>query len=81
MATEREALITELSRAAGLAGRDRPLGASTTERARKAVTARIREAISRIEAVVPELGAHLDRSVRTGTVCRYEPAEQLTWNL
>jgi len=81
VATEREALITELSRAAGLAGRDRPLGASTTERARKAVTARIREAISRIEAVVPELGAHLDRSVRTGTVCRYEPAEQLTWNL
>ena len=33
------------------------------ERARKAVSARIRDAIERIEAVLPELGRHLDRSV------------------
>ncbi len=65
----------------GLAGRDRPLGTSTTERARKAVTARLREAIGRIESALPELGAHLDRSVLTGTQCRYEPAERLTWTL
>jgi tetratricopeptide (TPR) repeat protein len=39
---ERAALLAELSKAAGLAGRARPLGASTTERARKAVTARLR---------------------------------------
>ncbi|MDQ4038006.1 MAG: AAA family ATPase [Actinomycetota bacterium] len=79
--TQRDALIAELGRAAGLAGRDRPLGTSTTERARKAVTARLREAIGRIESALPELGAHLDRSVLTGTQCRYEPAEQLTWTL
>jgi hypothetical protein len=78
---QRTALITELRRATGLAGRPRPLGASTTERARKAITARLREAIHRIEAVLPELGAHLDRSVITGTTCRYEPAKDLTWTL
>jgi tetratricopeptide (TPR) repeat protein len=78
---QRTALVAELRRASGLAGRSRPLGSSTTERARKAVTARIREAIHRIAAVLPDLGAHLDRSVVTGTACRYEPAEPLTWVL
>jgi hypothetical protein len=31
--------------------------------------------------VHPELGAHLDRSVLTGTVCRYDPASQFTWDI
>lgn len=79
--TQRAALIAELSHAAGLTGRSRTLGTSTTERARKAVTARLRDAIHRIEGVLPELGAHLDRSVVTGTTCRYTPAEHLTWTL
>ena len=78
---QRAALIAELRRAAGLAGRSRSLGTSTTERARKAVTARLREAIRRIEAVLPELGAHLDRSVITGTTCRYQPSTPMTWKL
>jgi predicted ATPase len=78
---QRTALLAELRRAAGLAGRSRPLGTSTTERARKTVTSRLREAIRRIEAVLPELGEHLDRSVSTGTTCRYEPTTHLTWRL
>ena len=78
---QRTALLAELRRAAGLAGRLRPLGTSTTERARKTVTSRLREAIRRIEAVLPELGEHLDRSVITGTTCRYEPTTHLTWRL
>ncbi len=78
---QREALIAELGRAAGLGGRARSLGTSTTERARKAVTARVREAITRIESVLPEVGAHLDRSVLTGTTCRYDPAEPWIWRL
>ena len=45
---------------------------TAAERARKAVTARIRDAIRRIADALPELGAHLDRTVRTGTTCRYE---------
>jgi hypothetical protein len=63
------------------AGRPRPLGTSTTERARKTVTSRLREAIRHIETVLPELGAHLDRSVTTGTTCRYQPTRNLTWRL
>jgi len=27
------------------------------------------------------VGAHLDRSVLTGTTCRYAPTEPMTWNL
>ncbi|QJY47403.1 ATP-binding protein [Pseudonocardia broussonetiae] len=78
---QRDALIAELGRAAGLGGRGRALGTSTTERARKAVTARLRDAIGRIASVHPGLGAHLDRAVVTGTVCRYEPADPCTWQL
>jgi hypothetical protein len=50
---ERGALGAELERASGPGHRSRPLGASTVERAGKAVTARIRDAIRLIEAVIP----------------------------
>jgi hypothetical protein len=78
---EREALLAELRAAAGVGGRTRHLGGDAAERARKAVTSRLRDAIRRIEAVLPELGAHLDRSVVTGTTCRYQPAEPVSWSL
>ena len=78
---ERAAVLAELRRAAGLGGRGRGLGTSTSERARKAVTARIRDAIHRVGAVLPALGAHLDRSVLTGTTCRYAPTEPVTWTV
>ena len=74
VADERERLLAELRRAARPDGRPRSLGGTTAERARKAVTARIRDAIRRIAEVHPELGQHLDRTIRTGTHCRYEPA-------
>ena len=79
--TEREALLAELRCATGHTGKDRGLGSSTVERARKAVTARLRDTIRRITAVLPELGAHLDRSIVTGNYCRYQPTERLTWDL
>lgn len=50
---ERGALGAELERASGPGHRSRPLGASTVERAGKAVTARIRDAIRLIKAVIP----------------------------
>jgi hypothetical protein len=50
----------------------RALANTAAERARKAVTARIRDAIYRITHAHPELGAHPDRAIRTGTTCRYE---------
>ena len=78
LAAERDALIDELARATGLGGRRRRLG-DTTERARTTVTARIRDAIRRIERAHPELGAHLRASVVTGTRCAYRPAETVRW--
>jgi AAA ATPase domain len=73
-ADEREQLLVELRRATRPGGVPRGLASSTAERARKAVTARIRDAIHRIAETHPELGAHLDRSVRTGTTCSYSPS-------
>jgi hypothetical protein len=72
-AGEREHLLTELRRATRPGGTARELGGSAAERARKAVSARIRDAIRRIGVAQPELGRHLDRAVRTGHLCRYEP--------
>lgn len=77
---ERDALITQLSAAVGLGGRDRRLG-DDKERARKAVAARIRDAIDRIERVNPRLADHLRSSVQTGTWCTYEPAEPTRWRV
>jgi hypothetical protein len=80
LAAERDALIGELTRAAGLGGRRRHLG-DVSERARTTVTARIRDAISRIERVHPELGRHLRASIVTGARCSYRPAETVRWSI
>ena len=77
---ERDALIAELASAYGLSGRPRR-GGDPAERARTAVTARIRDAIRRISVVHPELGRHLARSVRTGTFCSYDPDRPVRWEL
>jgi tetratricopeptide (TPR) repeat protein len=69
---ERDFLIRELSRAVGLGGRDRR-AASTSERARASVTRALRHAIARVGEHDPELGEHLDRTIRTGTYCAYVP--------
>jgi hypothetical protein len=80
LAAERDALIDELARATGLGGRRRRLG-DAAERARTTVTARIRDAMSRIERVHPELGRHLRASIVTGTRCAYRPAETVRWSV
>jgi hypothetical protein len=69
---ERNALVAELRRATGLGGRTRLVG-DPGERARSTVTARIREALRRVEDVHPALGAHLRAAVRTGRTCVYDP--------
>lgn len=71
---ERDTLIGALASAVGLGGRDRRLG-DDAERARKAVTARIRDAIKRIDEVHPGLGSHLEATVQTGTWCAYRPQD------
>jgi len=62
----------ELARAVGLGGRDRKAG-SAAERARVNVTRAIRGAVRAIAEHDARLGHHLERSVRTGVFCVYDP--------
>ena len=77
---ELDAIADALGSAYGLGGRARKAG-DQAERARSAVTWRIRSAITRIEAVHPALGRHLKNSVRTGTFCSYTPEARFDWLL
>jgi hypothetical protein len=70
---EMEAIAGELGRATGLGGRARR-GESAVDRARSAVTRRIKDALDRIAEQDPELGASLRRAVRTGNHCSYRPS-------
>jgi len=78
--SERDALIRELAAAAGLGRRDRKLG-DEAERARKTVSAQVRDALAKIGQVHPELADHLRGSLRTGTLCSYSPADPVTWKV
>ena len=69
---EIEFLGEELSSAYGLGGRVRKAG-DVGDRARKAVTSRIRETIDRIGKEHPALARHLENAIRTGTFCSYDP--------
>jgi tetratricopeptide (TPR) repeat protein len=69
---ELDALVGELTRAAGLGGRSRPSSAPA-ERARVNVTKAIRTAIKLMEPESPALAEHLSASVRTGRFCSYAP--------
>ena len=75
---EREALLGELQAASGLGGRTRRLG-DDSERARKAVTGRIRDLLRRLADRHPALARHFEASVATGSSCRYDPAEPVLW--
>jgi hypothetical protein len=76
---EREMLVSELAAAVGLGGRAR-VGGDPADRARKAVTMRIRAAIRTIGGLDPALGRHLTNAVQTGRVCCYEPETPVQWN-
>jgi hypothetical protein len=76
---EYDALVEQLSGSMGIGGRPRPAGADPIERLSKAVSARIRDAIRRLDAVQPPLGRHLAIAVRTGTYCSYRPEQTVVW--
>jgi predicted ATPase len=75
---ELDLLVDHLAAATGLSGRARRPG-GTSERARSAVTWRIRAALRRIEEVHPPLGRHLRAAIRTGTWCCYAPEGDVAW--
>jgi hypothetical protein len=73
-------LLQQLAGAYGLGGRLRRAG-SSAEKARSAVTARVRDALKRVSALDADLGKHLTHSVRTGTFCSYAPESAVSWHL
>jgi hypothetical protein len=75
---EIEFVREELSAAYGLGGRVRK-AADVGDRARKAVTSRIRESIDRIGKEHPALARHFANAIRTGTFCSYHPDRPLRW--
>lgn len=79
-ASERQAILDELGRITGTAGRTRAFSNHPAERARKAVSGRIRDAIRKLEADLPELAGHLQRTIVTGMYCRYR-ADGTNWHV
>ena len=77
---ELDAVIDELAKAMGLQGRSRKMS-DTAERARSAVTWRIRSAIKKINAAHPRLGQHLSNTIHTGNFCVYSPESAIEWEL
>jgi tetratricopeptide (TPR) repeat protein len=77
---ELDALIEQLSQAFGLGRRHRATGGAG-ERARAAVTHRIRGAIRRVADVDPALGQHLLNAVKTGAWCSYQPDSTIEWTI
>ena len=80
---EREEILAEIRRATRLGGGPRAAANQPAERARKAVSARIRDAIKQLEPLAPDLAAHLDRSIRTGLRCCYDPdpGDAVDWHV
>jgi len=77
---EIEFLTDELAAAAGLGGRVRKAG-DVADRARKAVTSRIRETIARIATEHATLGRHLENAIHTGLFCSYRPDRSPGWEV
>lgn len=76
--------VAELTRVAASPDGRRPAGedgtAQAVERARKAVTNRIRQTLAHIARVHHVLGLHLRNAVHTGTRCAYTPERPTRWS-
>ena len=79
---ELDTLVAELARAFGLSGRERK-ASSVAEKARLNVTRALRAAIATLTDALPDAGAVLDRRVKTGLFCAYEPHpdDEILWSV
>ncbi len=75
---ELESFTEQLSQTVGLSNKIRKTG-SSIEKARAAVTWRIRNAIKKIEKSHPQLAKHLSLSIKTGSYCSYTPEVPHDW--
>ena len=79
---EMEQINQEIDAATGHGGKIRKF-AAPEDRARSNVTKQIKTAIEKISAQNPDLGSYLDRSIKTGMRCSYQPAPatDIHWKL
>lgn len=77
---EYDHLVDHLSKSLGLGGKQRKVN-DQVDKARSAVTWRIRSAIKKIKESHESLGNHLSKSIKTGTFCSYNPERKMDWNL
>lgn len=77
---ELDAVRAQLNAAFGLGGKTRKM-AAPGDRARSAVTQRLKAAVKRVAESHPALGEHFQACVRTGTFCSYVPTMSLEWQL
>jgi hypothetical protein len=78
---ELDRLIEHLSAAIGLGGRRRRSSGGSAERARSAVTHRVRTTIRQLARLHPQLGSHLEHAINTGTYCSYRPEHPTVWTV
>jgi pimeloyl-ACP methyl ester carboxylesterase len=76
--TEQDTLLLVLKQGLGLGGKKRQFS-SDTEKARKAVSARIRTTLKQIAEVHSELAEHLQTSLKTGVFCSYNTEKNIDW--
>ena len=77
---ELDQIVDHLTSALGLGGKTRS-ATDSSERARSAVTQRIRSAIGKMDGALPALGRHLQASIRTGNYCSYAPEHSVRWQI
>lgn len=77
---EYDKLLQHLGAAIGADGKSRKFQRST-DKARSAVTQRIKSAIKKITEVHPVLGNHLQRTIKTGMYCAYLPEQETDWQV
>jgi DNA-binding NarL/FixJ family response regulator len=78
---EMRKLAPEAAGEVGLGGREARM-ASGSERARENVTRGVRMVLDRLDESIPDLAAHLQRTIRTGTFCSYtpDPTSPIRWH-
>ncbi len=72
-------LLDHLSKSTGLGGKTRKMS-DQIEKARSALTWRIRAAIKKVKSVHEPLGNHLSNTIKTGIFCSYKPENEVSWN-
>jgi TolB-like protein len=77
---EYDDLVNHLSSSLGLAGKTRKAH-DPVDKARSAITWRIRNAIQKIEKENPDLAKHLTVSIKTGIFCSYNPEKPTRWTI